>query len=613
MRSANKVRLFGLAAGIALIIAIPVIGQEKPESILPPGFGDPVEAPEQPNEGPKPADLLPDVAIQDPSRDNATRSPSSQASIAPEPGFDGLLPLPEGETGVAPVEAAVLRDLPDSVRRSTAQVGILGPTDGDMGPGAFGSADGKYLEHLMRSTRAPLPSRWASIVLRRALLSRSITPGNLNGADWVAERAWLLLRMGEADAARTLVQSVDIDQYTPKMYQVALQAALASGDPAGACPFADQGAKAAKDPAWPMVRAMCAALSGESAQASALMDIARSKRSGRGIDGTLAEKVVGAGNNTRRAVVVQWDGVRDLTAWRFGLAGATAVEIPAALFNTVGPHVRAWQARSPLLPAAKREQDAEIAAALGVFSADALVDVYGQIADETDASDASGKTATLLQAAYAGSTPEAKLTAMRNLWAGASKDIYGPYARMVVTSRAAAMLPADGAYANDSDALVASMMSAGLDIQAAKWASVIKSGSPAWASLAVGALGKTVDWSRGNIESFQSNSGGEDGLRGRFLFAGMAGLDRMDQSAASDMASDLSLPIGRTTRWTIALERAVVRQEPATVALLCALGLQGRSWKSVSPAMLYHAISALRRVGLTGEARMIAAEAVARG
>jgi hypothetical protein len=45
---------------------------------------------------------------------------------------------------------------------------------------------------------------------------------------------------------------------------------------------------------------------------------------------------------------------------------------------------------------------------------------------------------------------------------------------------------------------------------------------------------------------------------------------------------------------------------------LSALGLQGGNWKSVSPAHLYHAVSALRRVGLGAEARMIAAEALTR-
>ncbi len=614
MRLPSKLQLLALVSVVALIASIPAISQEKPESILPPGFGDPVETPEPPPERSKPADLVPEAGLNIPEN----REPSRPGSNGASPGFSGdlaalpgLEPLPGDEA--TPVATAVLRDLPESVRRSTAQVGILGPSDGDLGPAAFGSADGKYLEHLMRATKAPIASRWASILLRRALLSNSITPGNLDGADWVAERGWLLLRMGEADAARALVQSVDADQYTPKMYQVALQAALATSDPAGACSYAEDGARVGKEAGWSMVRAMCAALSGESAQASAQMDIARKKGSGRGIDGSLAEKVVGAGNNSRRAVAIQWDNVQQLTSWRYGLATATAVDIPEGLFNTVGPHVRAWRARAPLLSATQRENDAEVAAALGVFSADALIDLYGQIADETDANDATGKSATILRNAYVAATPEARVEAMRTLWNTAPKTVQGPYARLILTARAAAMLAPDSAYSDDSGRLVAAMMSAGFDVQAAKWASVVSNGSPAWAALAVGAPGKTVDWSRGDIESFQSSSGGEDGLRGQFFFAGMAGLGRMEQNDASDMASDLSIPIGRTTRWTFALERAVRAQEPGTVAVLCALGLQGKSWKNVSPLMLYHVISALRRVGLAGEARMIAAEAITRG
>ena len=38
-----------------------------------------------------------------------------------------------------------------------------------------------------------------------ALLAKVRAPRNVNPVDWTAERAWLLLRMGEADAARMLV------------------------------------------------------------------------------------------------------------------------------------------------------------------------------------------------------------------------------------------------------------------------------------------------------------------------------------------------------------------------------------------------------------------------
>jgi hypothetical protein len=74
----------------------------------------------------------------------------------------------------------------------------------------------------------------------------------------------------------------------------------------------------------------------------------------------------------------------------------------------------------------------------------------------------------------------------------------------------------------------------------------------------------------------------------------------------------LAIPIGAQTRWTAALQRAVIANEPATVALLCAIGLQRVKFKDIPAEHLYHIISSLRRVGYADEARMIAAEALMR-
>src|SRR3546814_9228491 len=81
-----------------------------------------------------------------------------------------------------------------------------------MAPNAFVVQSGRFRATLMKETRAPITSRWASILLRRALLSATDTPRDIGGADWVAERAWQPLRMGEADSARLLVQSVESDR-----------------------------------------------------------------------------------------------------------------------------------------------------------------------------------------------------------------------------------------------------------------------------------------------------------------------------------------------------------------------------------------------------------------
>nr|MBA3896813.1 hypothetical protein [Sphingomonadaceae bacterium] len=397
-----RTRRLALALGgaTALIALAPAIAQRSPESILPPGFGEPAAPP-------PPA---------------APATPGQPAEQPPTPLIDnGAIAAPEEATAdstldnaAAPVE---VYDLPAEARRSLDRVGLLAEGAGGLGAGAFGGSDGRYLTSLMRNLNAPIASRWASILLRRALLSQSATPTGIGGADWVAERTWLLVRMGEADDARTLAQRVDSDNYTPWLYEATMQAALASADPAALCGIADAGAAQGGKAAWLLAQAMCAGLSGEGGTASSLIAQARQTRGVGGIDVLLAEKVAGAGTNTRRAITIQWDGVDQLTAWRYGLATATGVAIPAELFATVGPQVQAWAARAPLFDPAMRLAEADRAATLGVFSSAALADLYGQVYDATDPSDRGGTPADALRSAYSGASG-ARLSALRGIWSG---------------------------------------------------------------------------------------------------------------------------------------------------------------------------------------------------
>jgi hypothetical protein len=74
----------------------------------------------------------------------------------------------------------------------------------------------------------------------------------------------------------------------------------------------------------------------------------------------------------------------------------------------------------------------------------------------------------------------------------------------------------------------------------------------------------------------------------------------------------LGIQLGAQNRWTRVLMRAAENGQKGTVALLAAIGMQTPDWRGVPPAHLYHILRALVRVGLEYEARMIAAEAIAR-
>ncbi|MFV0623543.1 hypothetical protein ACBY01_05970 [Sphingomonas sp. ac-8] len=588
-------RTSGFASVLALagLIGLPALGQDVPESLLPPGFNDPV-APATP--APPPA-ARPSGVPQGPT---ATPGPLP----IPTP-----TPTPTPSATPTPVDPRLLAryELPEYARRSTAHVGIDGA---GLSRSAFGTADGRMLEALMRRLDAPVASRWLSIALRRALASDVDTPARVDGADFAAERAWLLLRMGEAATARAVVQSVDTENYTPKMYQVAMQAALATADPAAVCPIVEPAQRVSSERGWQLARAMCAGLAGEPKQAGSLIDAAerafRRRAVGADIDLKLAEKVLGAGAQGRRSVTIEWDGVEQLSAWRWGLANATAVEVPDALFASVGPQVRSWNALLPGIAPERRVPDAELAAAQGVLSSAALVDLYATVGELDDSPSALTAVARDLRDAFAAAQVADRMTALRQLWSGETDRARG-YARRILTARAAAAIPVTGDYAADSDALVASMLSAGMDLRALRWRTVVPEGGDAWAMLAL------ANPRGGRVaESAVSRYAGSDARKGQLLFAGLAGLGRLSAGDAEGLAQSLEVPVGAENAWTRAIALAAGRDQPATVLLLAGVGMQTRDWRGVSPQALFHIVAALRAVGLEGEARMIAAEAIAR-
>ena len=587
---------------LALALALPVVAQETPESLLPPGFGDAPEAPPSGTQRPAPATPAPPVS---PSPATPILPPSF--AVTDEAGANAAEPM--SEEALAAEKAKY--DLPENAHRSLDRVGLLTPERLGLEPKAFGAQSGQFLATLMKETRAPITSRWASILLRRALLTATDTPKDIDGADWVAERAWLLLRMGEADSARLLVQSVDSDRFTPRLYAIAMQTYLATADPAGLCPLSAGALRFSKEPGWDMTRAICPALSGDQGSASGALNQAQRRGVVRGIDYRLAEKVVGTGFNARRSVKIEWDGVDRLTAWRFGLATALNVEIPDDLYGTVGSHVRAWEARAPALAAARRLPGTEVAARLGVFSSRALVGFYSQLQADGDVPANAADRIDALRTAYAGAGTEDRLQAMRTLWQDEARpDFVG----LIATARAAAALPVSELGARDAANLVAAMFTAGYDRSAARWARLAAQADgdgagDLWALLAVGAPSAVVEIGSGRVSSFAKAA---DPRKTQMLIAALAGLSWLNAQDGASLAQDNGFNLGITSRWSRAIDAAAGRGEKASVALLAAVGMQAADWNRLPPFHLYHIVAALHRVGLDPEARMIAAEAMTR-
>jgi hypothetical protein len=156
------------------------------------------------------------------------------------------------------------------------------------------------------------------------------------------------------------------------------------------------------------------------------------------------------------------------------------------------------------------------------------------------------------------------------------------------------------------------MLAAGLDRNAMRWASVTDTGSQGWALLSLAAPSRGPV-TASQLESFYGNDGSEDYRKSKFLLASLAGLGRIDATEAANLGRDWGMPLDQPTRWTRAIDGAAEVDNAALVVLLAGLGMQGDGWDKMTPRYLYHIVSALNRVGLGAEARMIAAEAVARG
>ncbi len=642
MKTRSFIGVALLAGTASLVFSLPAGSQE---SILPPGFGTPEKAEPKAKQEPRKSEpqkserRTSDQPKSEPKTEPKA-DPAPQSSAAPstqpappvtgdaggdvprmsspsQPGDGGTVESSDpgrddGENASGDEITRVRKyDLPAGSRRSLDRIGPLTAAEGGLGPTAFWGAGGNYLSILMDKTNAPLVSRWGSILLRRALLSSVDTPTTINGADFVAARASLLLRMGEANAARELVQSVDPDKATPKLLAAALPIYMANADPGGLCPLVPKGLQNSKDGKWELARGMCTALSGDASTAGVIVDRAARKADIEGIDGRLAEKILGASTNGRRAVKIEWDGVKQLTPWRFGLATATGVDIPANLFNTGGSEMRAWQSLAPMTSLNGRVGAAPVAAGLGVLSNRAYVDLVSAAYDSQDRDENVETEGELLRTAYAGETLGARLTAIRQLWADGGKA-GDPYSGQVLTARAAARIPVNFEVGDDMGRLIASMLSAGLDVNAAAWAPVAEEGSDAWALLALASPTPLKGVDSGSVGSFVSNDDSANSLKSKILVASLAGLGRLDQKSLTSLASELEMNFSRQSDWAVAIQKAADADQAGTVALLAAVGLQGDGWDKMNPLHLYHITSALAKVGLTAEARMIAAEAVAR-
>ena len=256
-----------------------------------------------------------------------------------------------------------------------------------------------------------------------------------------------------------------------------------------------------------------------------------------------------------------------------------------------------------------------IAAGLGVFSSQSLVDLYSAIYDSTDPSDLPSTDAWQLRQAFVGKDQPTRLAAIRHL-IGLGKDGLQKEAAHALVARAATLVTPDAKLGKDAPDLISAMLAAGYDKAAARWLPAIGGmddgdGDRCWAMLALAAPDVT-DVSSSRLNAFIRRDSSPHNVRSALLVAGLAGLGRISTDAANSLNRRYGLGLGTTTSWTRMIDAAAGRGEGGTVVVLTGTGLQTPNWDKVPGAHLYHAIAALEHTGQDFTARMIAAEALAR-
>ena len=586
--AAMRIKAF-LIAGAALAVALPALAQEVAQT-------QPATAPVansvQPATAPTSSQPTTTRGIQTSGNDESAVEQVSGLNVPPPP---------------------PPQEYPGWARRDPKAVGPLDPARVGLGDNPWGTSNGVFLSSLMRQMNTPLASRWLHIALRDALLAKITAPAYVNPVDWVAERSWLLLRMGEADAARMLVAGVDTDRFTPKMVQVGVQTALANADTAALCPLED-GISTYDTNIKTFVQAMCSALAGEPESATAQLDEARRRGRIGGIDLALTQKVVAAAGSSH-AATVDWDPVDSLTAWRFGLATATGMVPPDRLLNSTSTQLRAFQARSPLLTPQQRLPSALVATGLGVFSSQSLLDLYSAIYDSTDPDALSTTDAWQVRQAFVGKDAATRLDAIRKLLAIGKQGLEKEAAR-ALAARAATLVEPDPKLAKDAPELIAAMLAGGYDKAAARWTNAVArmdddNADRCWAMLAL-ASPDVANVSTSRVTAFIGRDKSTGRQRSALLVAGLAGLGRIDANTANSLNSRYGLGLGRQTSWTKTIDASAARGEAGTVLVLAGTGFQTSRFEQLPPAHMYHAITDLKRTGQDFTARMIAAEALSR-
>ncbi len=285
-------------------------------------------------------------------------------------------------------------------------------------------------------------------------------------------------------------------------------------------------------------------------------------------DVRLGERVATLAGGAGRASNIDWGEAPGLNLFRYGVATAAGVPVPADLLQALGAARFGWLVRSPGVPAEIRLASLRPAAVLGSVSADELVSGITALS----AGDAAADTpAGRLRTAFAGASMNDRIDALKAIWASQRRS-GGRYGALIESANAAARLPVGAPAADASADIIAALLGGGQADAARRWWPVAdKAGgkvrATAWALLATGSRrrdGETATRSR-----LGATHSGADDRQAALLLAALAGLGQAQGGGWARLRDEL-LPRAANS-WTRAITAAAAGGRTGEVAMLAAL------------------------------------------
>lgn len=546
----------------------------------------------------------------------APTRPQAEVAPTPLPGISQPEPLPDSEpTDATPLPVQAEAPKP-KVRHAPAgprlPLGWLNPADGGLGADIWQGSSAKAVNGVLRSIRRPLASRWMDVLLRRALVSQADDPRGASAGDIAASRALALLRVGEAHAAKRIMDRLGVERFTRLAYFVAPPAQLLAGDIPALCPITVTGPAVYTDPQWDLFGALCAALEGDAAQAALVLDDLREREAADPVEIQLADQVataVGGGGN--RGVNVDWPLGPDaetyrLTPYRLGMALAGRSDLPSVLRAHLGQAGYSWIARHAEAPVDLRFQASPHALLAGTLPLDDALSIWAQAAQANPDTLRADTAPARLRAIYVAPGARSKLAALRSFWGEPGAP--GRVVRLLLSARAvASVTPVETDEAPD---MVRALAFGGAGRQALRWGAAMGEGARrVWPILA--ALDPRAP-RNGSAFGDWADTLGDSG-----------DVARSKALAAAVVAATAPDPYGDAAR--ALLERGDVSLAPAPLSdVLSAAARRDRHGElivrcarlfavpTVEPSNVHAALAALTRAGYREEAALIGAELLIR-